>query len=398
MGIEKLQRWHWMVLSLLAGFLIGTVQNSLRPDFLPSGTELLPQEWMERQIVATQSVMSGDKAVPRYQLDNIMVERRHDARSSTYKVSSIEPSGNIATLTIPGHKIHAGQTVKITGADQSEYNGKFTVNSVAGDSFKVTLPVKTKGRVTGTIFCEPEPQLIYVMYCQKMSTVPRNDGKIEWMPYIYISDQDKFVPQRKLGVTAAYKPSFWERVADKLKLKEPDPPGTILDYLASVKEATKGENSFQYRWWTQPRIRPAAWMAGCFVVIGVIWPTLINIMLYGSIFAPPREKSASLRGVKSKTKDKKKREMSAADLEQLKKLDEELEAKLMKDAKARDPNAAVAEPVAAAPIRQLTGTAEDAQSTATMTAEERHAYQARADDFYPVERPVVKRDEDEKKD
>ena len=43
MGIEKLRHWHWMILSLVAGFLIGSVQNAFRPEIKPPGYQDLSQ-------------------------------------------------------------------------------------------------------------------------------------------------------------------------------------------------------------------------------------------------------------------------------------------------------------------------------------------------------------------
>lgn len=392
MGIEKLRHWHWMILALLAGFLIGSVQNAMRPDFKPPGMQDLSQTWLEDYVMRADTVLRDGKPVPKYYVDNFVVERRPDPRQQARRVSTVEPKGNVASVMLIAHGLKNGEEVKLSGADQSEYNGRFKVQNVTPDTFDIPLPFKSKSRGTGPIYCETRPRLVYFVFCDKRRVVNQErPDQAEWRPHL-LDGGETFKPKGKLPKTATYQPGRLQRLAEKLRLKDPDPPGSVLDYLASIQASTNGVNSFEYRWWIQPRFNIAAWMLGCFVVIGMIWPTLINIMLYGSIFAPPREKSASLRKVKSKAAADKKKGMTQADMDELKRLDEELEAKLMKDAKPRDPNAQP-EPVAAAaaPIRQLTGTAEETQAMASMTAEERHAYMARADDFYPVERPAVKK-------
>ncbi len=59
-------------------------------------------------------------------------------------ISMITRSGTTATAYCPGHGFSAGNTVKITGAEQSGYNGTFTVLSVPStDTFTYTVSSST---------------------------------------------------------------------------------------------------------------------------------------------------------------------------------------------------------------------------------------------------------------
>jgi len=72
--------------------------------------------------------------------------------------------------------------------------------------------------------------------------------------------------------------------------------GTVIDYLKSVKGA-----SFAYAWWRDPAWAIGLWTAGSFVVIGLIWPTLINLIVFGSLSRPKEEKGIDLSKVYSGT-------------------------------------------------------------------------------------------------
>jgi hypothetical protein len=66
-------------------------------------------------------------------------------------VQSMTRSGTTATITIQGHGIAAGDAVIISGADQPEYNGRFTVGSVSTSTFTITVSGSPSTPATGRI-------------------------------------------------------------------------------------------------------------------------------------------------------------------------------------------------------------------------------------------------------
>jgi hypothetical protein len=75
-------------------------------------------------------------------------ERGHGAA----RVVSIVPGANNATVTIFNHGYTAADTVLISGAEQPEYNGRFSIGNIQPSSF--TIPVSGgPGRGTGNIIC-----------------------------------------------------------------------------------------------------------------------------------------------------------------------------------------------------------------------------------------------------
>ena len=66
-------------------------------------------------------------------------------------VTNITRSGTTATVTIPGHGYSNGDTVQITGADQPQYDGTFTIANVTASTFTITASGSPAATATGHI-------------------------------------------------------------------------------------------------------------------------------------------------------------------------------------------------------------------------------------------------------
>jgi hypothetical protein len=66
-------------------------------------------------------------------------------------ITSITRSGQIATVTCSSNiDVNDGQPVKISGADQSEYNGSFIINKTADNQFEITVTGSPATPATGS--------------------------------------------------------------------------------------------------------------------------------------------------------------------------------------------------------------------------------------------------------
>src|SRR5882724_11141819 len=151
--------------------------------------------------------------------------------------------------------------------------------------------------------------------------------------------------------------------------------GTVIDYLKTVKGA-----SFAYAWWRDPAWAIGLWTAGSFVAIGLIWPTLINLIAFGSFTRPKEEKGIDLSKVSSGSSQH--AAPKTLDLEAAAKMAAELEEKIRADAGLPSPQPQAPTIAAATPVLTA-GALED-----TMTEEQRRAkeFGKERDDFYPTER------------
>lgn len=73
----------------------------------------------------------------------------------------------------------------------------------------------------------------------------------------------------------------------------------VRGYLGSL--AAKGVR-FDYATWFWVSRPLALWTVGCILLIGVVWPVAINLLTFGTLTRPPREKAPSLRHLKSSTR------------------------------------------------------------------------------------------------
>src|SRR6266566_3870794 len=127
----------------------------------------------------------------------------------------------------------------------------------------------------------------------------------------------------------------------------------------------------------------AYWIAGGVLVIGIIWPTVINLVVFGKLRRPREEKGISLMGVKGATgKAGGEPVATEEDLAKVAAMAEEIEEKIRSDGGEENEEIAVA--AAAAPVKRLEGDALDEATSAEMKQESKE-FGRDKDDFYPTE-------------
>ena len=72
-------------------------------------------------------------------------------KAGTLTITSLTRSGNVVTATCNGHGYPIGTAIRITGADQSEYNGDFLTSTVATNTFTYFITGTPVSPATGTI-------------------------------------------------------------------------------------------------------------------------------------------------------------------------------------------------------------------------------------------------------
>jgi hypothetical protein len=171
---------------------------------------------------------------------------------------------------------------------------------------------------------------------------------------------------------------------------------TISDFLLAANKLILQQQgpgaipvSFRYTWWESANHAFAIWMTGSFLLVGVIWPTLLQVMVKGGLgrtkpeeFDLSRYKPAPVSpGIAKPTKA-----VTKDDMQQLREMEESLEASLRASAQAGGPAAEPQTQPAAPAIKVLAG-AEPA-AVLPQAPEEPKEYQG---EFYPVVRPVEKK-------
>lgn len=362
MRVEQIHRWQWIVIALVVGFLIASVRNHyLNDDVTGYGNSMNGQQQFESAIRTHERLPNGE------------------ARPLFYKLVVL----NIKDPDPPA--LSMDDTIKLfTPAQKKKYDSMN--RSDQGAYAREIRDQITANRRTYAV--------AGVYYNGRPSQNPKtNQYEKVWHPYLFITPTP-YKPLRQFAVAGpvpALKPTLSDKLqslAEKLHLKDPDPPNSALSYLNALK--AQGQVEFTYQWWKAPRVAIATWMAGTLVVIGGVWPTLINLLVYGR-FTRPYEEKVDLSKVRNTSMAARaSREPTAEELAQLKALEEKLEADLA--ASASNSPLSPSDQPAPQPVKVLTAKELEVAAAASASGES-HEYAAKPDDFYPTEKRAKHKDE-----
>lgn len=189
-----------------------------------------------------------------------------------------------------------------------------------------------------------------------------------------------------------YKYTSWAFLAEEPfkptlnRSKTADSNLNIRDHVAALAQKPEYAHlSYNYAWWTEPRWIYAIWIGGTVLVVGGVWPTIINLLI-GAGFGRKREKDPDYDLDRFKGEEAAKpipaTVLSETDQDKLAALEASLTASLQPSgAGSSEPGAAPSEPE----IRKLAGG--PAEST-TSEKKEQKDYKG---EFYPVVRKNEKK-------
>lgn len=191
--------------------------------------------------------------------------------------------------------------------------------------------------------------------------------KAEWRPAFFIAD----IPyQPKTNLDALNRP---ELVARFRSTSNP----TVIDFL-DLLAAARGTHFARS---ALVDLGIAGWMACSFVLIGLIWPVVVNLIVFGALRRPPEPKGTDLSKVKA---------VQAAPPPEPVEIDPALLAQL-ESSLASDPTPAPAEAAlaVAAPIQPLSGSPGPRPITAA--EREQAEFAAKQEDYYPTAKRTIRK-------
>src|SRR5215212_2167526 len=265
MRVESIHRWQWALIALIIGFLIASVRNHYTDETSGYGDSMNGQQQFEGAILSHDRLATGE------------------LRPLFYKLVVFEVHDPTPTLRSP-EEMKTAMT-----AEQKKKHDLIKKPSDQMAYLRELAQEEADGRRTYTI--------AGLYYSGRVTQDPKdNQWKKLWRPYKFIAP-NPYKPTRQFSITGPVpplKPTFLDRLqvlAEKMKLKEIDGPETVVAYMHDLKAL--GRIEYTYQWWKAPRLSLVLWMAGCVIVIGGIWPTVINLLVYGT-FSRPREEKADL--------------------------------------------------------------------------------------------------------
>jgi len=170
---------------------------------------------------------------------------------------------------------------------------------------------------------------------------------------------------------------------------------TVSDFLLAVDNFNKQRQgasaipiSIHYRWWESSKYGFETWMIGTFLVVGVIWPTLLGVMIRGGLgkMTPEEYDLSRFKGGRDPATMPKASTaaVTASDMDKLR----DLEAAMAETLKAGGTTAAApaaaksAEPAPA--VKKLAGAPAETAAAPVKAPDEPKDYQG---EFYPVVKP-----------
>jgi hypothetical protein len=163
---------------------------------------------------------------------------------------------------------------------------------------------------------------------------------------------------------------------------------TIRDYLAETRTAFP-DIDFKYAWWAAPRATYLLWTGGAVLLIGGVWPSLVGLIIGAGLGGPKREKKGEgydlsrfgKSSAPSKSAAPMKPGVSEADAQQLRDLQEKLEQNVSGMAMTGGPAAYEGAPATATTVKQLSGSPDPIKPGAPTDSDEPKEYKG---EYYPV--------------
>ncbi|HEY8668338.1 MAG TPA: hypothetical protein VIL86_16935, partial [Tepidisphaeraceae bacterium] len=127
----------------------------------------------------------------------------------------------------------------------------------------------------------------YVLFAKKRRPIsahrdPKDRSKI--IPAMVVLDDVKYVFQTSADLIPVR--DLHQHVAA--------PTETPVEYLKKLQAKNPTwPLAFRYAWYEYTPTKMAIWMAGSFVGIGIIWPTLVNLIAFGA-FRRPRDEEKTM--------------------------------------------------------------------------------------------------------
>jgi hypothetical protein len=225
MRLERVQRWQWVVVSLVVGAALAYARRSDPESLLARlGEGVADQRWFEEELLRKVPLADGS-TLPAF------------GRLTVYPMTVYERGQRKPVHVVAGMYLTEGR-------------------------HRPGPPVPTTG--------------------------PAPAGRLR--PYFYVA------------------PAPFQSTGDRQTGRLPAAGATVTDYLNSLK--SQGV-TYAYAWWADPRYAAAAWVGGSFLLIGVVWPTCVNLLAFGTLRRPREEKAESLWRVKASTPARAKQPIAA---------------------------------------------------------------------------------------
>jgi hypothetical protein len=383
--MTSIRLWQWLLITAIVCGLGYWHANTPNPDDLLGDYQSFPTDQMVSMSFSKTLTQEYD-FIPHTVI--LVLDPKDDPAK---QIVSISRNGAVAKVQVGDHYYKKGQKITFSECGAAEYNGVFTVEEVINQNY---FTIKVPETAPASPKCEnavstTTVRLVYMVKGFKVSrektAIKDNVAVHEQREYYCLVDFSQFKP-RLPSLTIEqkkYTPTAMQRFFEFIKLKPKDPDDSVLNFLATVQN--KQGTRFKYVWWKLPNIQKVIWVGVPFILFGVFFPILNNILTYGKIFAPPREKGLSLRKVKSTPEPgaQPKPSVTAEDIQAVQEMADAMEEKLGEDVVSDKPYVAPDEAVQEEKdVRKLSDA--PSEKLKTIGNQDDNEFGRDSGDFYPT--------------
>jgi hypothetical protein len=322
MELTDLRRWHWIVIGALLGLIFGYSLNAIGTDAIETGAHASKTSQMtfESEILAPPAI--GKDGAPKPFLSNIVVYPDGPINLVRMQRLFVDPNssvGNYETWFYEARKPYS----PLIGAPRTDVRIKpdFPAEGYQGDNNwrnadgggKMYRDPGTDGVRLFLGIAKGDYDLVINLDDPKEATdllAKFNDHPLA--PFTVDQTDAHWVhstiPIADFGADNARVLSLARKDAPVhiQQIHIYDPTYTVRDYLNGL-EAERAANGtpahpeihYRYAWWMEPKALLWLSVGGCVLVIGIIWPTVLNVLVGAGLGPTPREKGVSLRNLKA---------------------------------------------------------------------------------------------------
>lgn len=328
MGLSDLRRWHWMVIGVLLGLLIGYSLNAIGTDALITGARAAKtsQTSFETELVQeplqgadgdlkpfiTHLIVYPDGPINllKFQrLVNLEPGNRNSKRweYQTWFYEARKPYSPLLQWQMrtdvrvkpdfPPDSSLTGHPSYVTNEAWRDADGVGKMYRDPGDGVTIypsmakgnydmvirlddakqaaNLAMKFNGHVLPPLVVDPTDGRYF------HTTIPVGDFDAQNARDLWLARKDAETPVH-ISQIHIYNPTY-----------------TVRDYLDAIQAEHPQMPHYTFAWWLEPKAQMWLAVGIGFVVIGVIWPTVLSLLVGAGFGPPPREKGVSLRNLKA---------------------------------------------------------------------------------------------------
>jgi hypothetical protein len=327
MQLTDLRRWHWIVIGALLGLIFGYSLNAIGTDAMETGatSSKTSQTTFESEIVADP--ITGNDGNPEPFITNLVVypdgpinllrmqrfvnlepDKRMDSKKWEYQTWFYEARRPYSPLIgaprtdvrikpdFPAEGYQGDNNWRTADGGGKMYrdpgaDGVRLFLGIAKGDYDLVVKLDDPKEATGLIAKFNDHPLAPFTVDQTDSqwvhtSIPMFDFGADNARVLSLARKDSPVHIRQIHIY--------------------DPTYTVRDYLNGL-QAERGANGlpahpnihYRYAWWMEPKTILWLSVGGCVLGIGIIWPTLLNVLVGAGLGPPPREKGVSLRNLKA---------------------------------------------------------------------------------------------------